>query len=76
MKPVSHMVVYQDGQGEPTRIFGPFASISIAQYFKAELPTPLPGGQSKIVPTQPFTINEGHIVNRKILSERRETVRA
>lgn len=73
MKPISHLVAYKDGKGVPTRYFGPFASQSIAEFFKAEMPEPQPGGFCRIVPTQPFTAHEGHIVHRKLIDERQET---
>lgn len=71
MKPISHLVAYKDSAGEPTMYFGPFVSTSIAQFFKAEMPDPQPGGFCRVVPTQPFTQHEGHIVNQKIMDARR-----
>lgn len=70
MKPPSHLVLYRDEAGQPTRFFGPFVSDAIAQFFKAEMPEPLEGGFCKIVPVQPYTQSEGHIVHRKLMDER------
>jgi len=70
MKPVSHLVAYRDSTDDTTLYFGPFVSSSVAQFFKAELPDPLTGGYKRVLSIQPFTHNEGHIVNRKILAGR------
>lgn len=70
MKPISHIVVYKDAPDAKERYFGPFASYSIAAFYKAALPRPEKGGWCNIHVTQPFTQHEGHIVSQKILAER------
>lgn len=70
MKQITQLVIYRDNKGKPELFFGPFMSDDIARFFKAQMPIPQEGGYCRIVPIQPFTQHEGHIVNRKILSER------
>lgn len=70
MKPISHIVAYRDSSDAQTRYFGPFASYSIAEFFKATLPEPEKGGFKAIHVTQPFTQHEGHTVSQKLLAER------
>lgn len=70
MSSFRYMVQYRDKRGEVARYFGPFVTMSVAQYFKACLPEPLDGGVCLIHSLQPFSGNEGHIVNQKIIEER------
>lgn len=70
MKPATYLVLFKDEREQPTRYFGPFPSPTVAEYFKAELPEPLETGCCRIVTIQPFTSNEGSVVNEKIRLER------
>lgn len=70
MKQISHLVIYKDSATDRALFFGPFVSQSIAQFFKAEMPQPLEGGYCRIVPTQPFTQQEGHVVFEKLTQAR------
>jgi hypothetical protein len=71
MKQSSNLVIYRDEKGQQTLFFGPFVSPSIAGFFKAEMPEPLEGGFCRVVPLQPYTAQEGHIVHDHIMTTRK-----
>lgn len=72
MKPVSYLVRYRDGAKTQVLNFGPFVSSSVADFFVATLPSPLEGGFCAIHPIQPYTAQDGHIVNEQIMRGRSE----
>lgn len=70
MKPVSYLVRYRDDCKAQVLNFGPFVSDSVADFFRAALPTPLEGGYCNVHPIQPYTAQDGHIVHEQILRNR------
>lgn len=70
MKPPVYLVIYRDGPKAPTRYFGPFVSVGIADDFIAALPEPKEGGMAKYVSTQPFTAHEANRIADLLLAER------
>lgn len=72
MKATTYLLGYKDSENDKVRYFGPFVSLSVAEFFQASLPMPLKGGWARIVQIEPFLAHEGHTVSQLILKEREE----
>jgi hypothetical protein len=67
-----YIVGYRDSPKSRTLYFGPYASESVADFFVAALPTPLPGGWVRTVPLQPFMAHEARTVAQLIERHRED----
>lgn len=70
MKPISYIVEYRDSPEAKERVFGTFASESVADFFRAALPMPLKGGYCRRKMLQPFAAHEAHAIAQTIVRER------